>query len=70
MVAVAAVLATAAATGVPTLSHAATTPTVTITTPVSEGLFSANPATFSGTASSSVAITAVKWSLQNQGTST
>lgn len=49
------------------LSQAATPPAVTITAPVSEGLITANAATFTGTAVSSVAIKFVKWSLQNQG---
>ena len=66
MVVAAAVLGTAAAS-TPILSEAATVPVVTITSPVAEGLFTSNPAAFTGTASS-VTIKAVKWSLQNQGT--
>jgi hypothetical protein len=67
VIAAAAVLGTAAA-GVPRSSRAATVPAASITAPDNEGLVTSMPASFSGTASSSVAIKAVKWSLQNQGT--
>src|SRR5579863_7624195 len=67
MVVAAAVLGAAAA-GAPVLSEAATVPAVAITTPVSEGLFTSNPAAFTGTATSAAPIRAVKWSLQNEGT--
>ncbi len=65
----AAVLATLAA-GVPVISQAATPPTLSITSPASEGLYTSNPASFSGAASSAVTIKMVKWSLENQGTGT
>jgi IPT/TIG domain len=67
-VVVAAAVLGAAAAGVPAVSKAATLPGLTITAPVSEGLFTANPAAFAGTATSAVPIKAVKWSLQNEGT--
>lgn len=65
----AAVLGTAAA-GMPVLSQAATVPVLTVTAPLSEGLFTSNPAALTGTATSAVAVRAVKWSLQNEGTKT
>jgi hypothetical protein len=66
MVAAAAVLGTAAA-GMPVASRAATTPAVAISAPASETLFTSNPASFSGTALSTVAIQSVKWSVKNEG---
>ncbi len=55
------------AAGVPMPSDAATAPIAAIGTPTSEQLVTTTPATFSGTATSTVAIGAVRWSLQNEG---